>query len=87
MTRDPCGIWRVGANGTLEVGIGRFSRQNDSIMVYLCGTEHASVIYLSVPLTSVYIVLILAMSLSLLFFVSSVQFVSNELLNEHCSCS
>ena len=34
-----------------------------------------------------YIVLILAMSLSLLFFVSSVQFVSNELLNEHCSDS
>jgi len=45
------------------------------------------VICLSVPLTSVYIVLTLAMSLSLLFFVSSVQFVSNELLNEHCSCS
>ena len=33
LTRDPCGIWRFGGNGASGVGIGRFPRQNGSIMV------------------------------------------------------
>jgi hypothetical protein len=33
LTRDPCGIWRFGANGASGVGIVRFPRQNVSVMV------------------------------------------------------